>query len=408
MSILETWGCKVGERLPEQWHKFVLYVFGSKSAKDTEFESNGRIYSLSFVPVSGEDYVNIYGHDITERKLFETEMKKSEEKFRQLVGNIPEVFWMMDDMAENLIYVSPAYEKVWGRTLKSLYDDPGSWMKAIHQDERKLVSQAFGKISLSDKFDEEYRVVRPDGSMRFIHDRGFPVVGKNGEVAGWAGIAEDITEHKRSEEKLRLAESVFENSEEAIVVTDSGNRIISVNPSFAKITGYSQEEAMGKDPKAMSSGRHDREFYLEMWDSINKTGHWHGEIWDRRRNGEIYPKWLSISTVKDEKGGVANYIGIFTDITERKKAEDRLDYMAHFDVLTGLPNRLLLKDRTEQAIASSQRSKNKTGILFLDLDNFKNINDSLGHRFGDTLLQAVSKRLKDVLRELDTIARIGG
>lgn len=215
-------------------------------------------------------------------------------------------------------------------------------------------------------------------------------------------------EHKRFDEKLRLGESVFENSEEAIVVTDSGNRIISVNPSFAKITGYTQEEVMGKDPKAMSSGRHDREFYLEMWDSINNTGHWHGEIWDKRRNGEIYPKWLSISTVKDEKGGVANYIGMFADITERKKAEEKLDYMAHFDPLTGLPNRLLLKDRTEQAIAASNRSRNKAGILFLDLDNFKNINDSFGHSLGDILLHSVSERLKDVLRDSDTIARVGG
>ncbi|MEK7851666.1 MAG: EAL domain-containing protein [Deltaproteobacteria bacterium] len=207
---------------------------------------------------------------------------------------------------------------------------------------------------------------------------------------------------------FRLAKNVFENSEEAIVITDTANKIISVNPAFERITGFTPEDMMGKDPKAMSSGRHDSEFYRGMWDSINKTGHWHGEIWDRRKNGELYPKWLSISTINDEKGGVANYIGIFADITERKKAEERLDFMAHFDALTGLPNRILLKDRTEQSIASSRRSDTKTGILFLDLDHFKNINDSLGHRIGDMLLKDMAERLKGLLRESDTVARIGG
>lgn len=407
IGILDTWGCKVGERLPDQWHKFVLYAFNSKAIKDTEFESNGRIYSLTFVPISGFDYINIYGHDVTESKLFEAEMQKSEEKFRQLVGNIPEVFWMMDAGLENLIYVSPAYEKIREQTLKSLYDEPASWLEAIHPDDRERVSEAFVKMPDSGKFDEEYRVVKMDGSIRHIHNRGFPVR-ENGRVSGWAGIAEDITERKNYEERLRLAESVFENSEEAIIVTDSANRIVSVNPAFVRITGYEDKDVTGRDPKIMGSGRHGKEFFSGMWDSINKAGSWQGEIWDRRKNGELYPKWLSISTIKDEKGGVANYIGIFADITERKKAEERLDYMAHFDALTKLPNRLLLKDRAEQAITSSHRSKSKAGILFLDLDNFKNINDSFGHRFGDTLLQAVSERLKDVLRESDTIARIGG
>jgi diguanylate cyclase (GGDEF)-like protein/PAS domain S-box-containing protein len=215
-------------------------------------------------------------------------------------------------------------------------------------------------------------------------------------------------EHKRYEERLRLAENVFENSEEAIIVTDSANKIVSANPAFVRITGYKMEDVIGKDPRIMGSGKHDKEFFRGIWESLNRTGTWQGEIWDRRKNGEVYPKWLSISTVKHESGGVDKYIGIFSDISELKKAEERLDYMAHFDSLTGLPNRLLLKDRTEQSIAASLRSKNQTAILFLDLDNFKNINDSLGHNFGDALLQAVSERLKNALRKSDTIARIGG
>ncbi len=407
LSILEAWGCQAGESLPEKWRNFVLYAFNSGTSKDTEFETKENIYSLTFMPILEAGYVNIYGHDVTVSKLFEGELGKSEERFRQLVGNIPEVFWMMDAKLEEILYISPAYEKVWGREVKAIYANPTEWLDAVYPADLERVSQAFQKMPVSG-FDEEYRIVRPDGAMRWIHDRGFPVKNKNEEIYRWAGVAEDITEHRLAEERLLLSASVFESSVEGIVITDTENKVVSVNPAFTKITGFAPEEVLGKDPKIMGSGRHNSEFFKEMWSSINETGQWQGEIWDRRKNGEIYPKWLSISTAKNKKNVVVNYIGVFVDITKRKEAVEKLDLMAHFDSLTGLPNRILLKDRVEQAISASRRSERKTGVLFLDLDNFKNINDSFSHSFGDLLLHAVSERLKDVTRESDTIARIGG
>ncbi len=209
-------------------------------------------------------------------------------------------------------------------------------------------------------------------------------------------------------ERLHLSAQVFESSGEAIIITDNQNRIVSANQAFARITGYMPEEVIGRDPKLLASGRHDRAFYQNMWHAITGAGYWQGEIWDRRKNGEIYPKRLAISAVKDESGEIANYIASFSDITEHKEADERIRYMAHHDALTRLPNRTLLQDRLEQAIAAAERSKKRVGLLLLDLDRFKNINDTLGHSTGDLLLQAVAERLKGHIRDDDTLARLGG
>ncbi|HXE95136.1 MAG TPA: EAL domain-containing protein [Dongiaceae bacterium] len=222
------------------------------------------------------------------------------------------------------------------------------------------------------------------------------------------GIMRDTAERKRSEKELSLAAKVFENMGEAIAVTDADNNYISVNPAFSRITGYTPEEVIGMNPRIMASGRHDAAYFQKMWDSIIEHGYWQGEIWDRRKNGDIFPKWLSIVTVKDKKGGILNYIAVFSDISERKAADERIHFMAHYDALTGLPNRVLLHDRILQAITAAPRLGRKVAILFLDLDRFKTINDTLGHSIGDLLLQSVAERLKECTRSTDTIARLGG
>jgi diguanylate cyclase (GGDEF)-like protein/PAS domain S-box-containing protein len=231
---------------------------------------------------------------------------------------------------------------------------------------------------------------------------------KLGETNLFMGIMRDTEERKRSEKELSLAAKVFESMGEAIGVTDADNNYVSINPAFTSITGYKPEEVIGRNPRIMASGRHDAAFYQGMWDSITKGGYWQGEIWDRRKNGDIYPKWLSIVTVKDELGTVLNHIAVFSDISERKAIDERIHFMAHYDALTHLPNRVLLHDRLLQSISAAPRRNRKVAILFLDLDRFKTINDTLGHSIGDLLLQSVAERLRECIRISDTIARLGG
>lgn len=207
---------------------------------------------------------------------------------------------------------------------------------------------------------------------------------------------------------LQLAASVYAASSEGILITNANNRIISVNPAFTEITGYTAAEVIDKDPSILNSGHHNADFYLAMWQSIEATGKWNGEIWDRRKNGEIYPKWLTIDTIFNTDGSVLRRVALFTDITKKKEAENKIQHLAFYDHLTGLPNRLLFLDRLKQAMAANARSSLKGSLLFIDIDNFKNLNDTLGHDIGDLLLQQISQRLESCLRKGDTVARLGG
>ncbi|MDP2101701.1 MAG: EAL domain-containing protein [Methylotenera sp.] len=212
----------------------------------------------------------------------------------------------------------------------------------------------------------------------------------------------------RIQRKLTLDAEVFRYSREAVLVTDSNLNIISVNPAFTLITGYSADEAVGQTPKLLKSGKHELFFYQKMWAEIINAGHWQGEIWNRRKNGEIYPQWLGVSAVCSVVGQVTEYIAVFMDITEHKQTEARVEYLAHHDPLTGLPNRTLLRDRYERSIAFAQREGSMVAVLYLDLDHFKNINDSLGHPVGDKLLIETAARISGCVRDTDTVSRLGG
>jgi diguanylate cyclase (GGDEF)-like protein/PAS domain S-box-containing protein len=229
----------------------------------------------------------------------------------------------------------------------------------------------------------------------------------DGKPQHYIGVATDISEQKKAGTELRVAAIAFE-SQEGILVADAQSNILRVNHAFTEITGYSMDEIVGKNPRILSSGRHPKEFYAQMWNSLNTTGAWKGEIWNRRKNGEVYPERLTITAVKDGDGTVTHYVASLADITLRKAAEEEIRTLAFFDSLTQLPNRRLLLDRLQQALASCARSGKMGAILFIDLDNFKNLNDTLGHDFGDLLLQQVADRLVDCVREGDTVARLGG
>ena len=222
------------------------------------------------------------------------------------------------------------------------------------------------------------------------------------------GTHQDISEHKQAEEMLRLSASVFTNSYDAIMITDSENRFVDVNPAFTRITGYSREEVLGCKPSLLSSGRHDREFYAQMWRSLLERDHWRGEVWNRRKSGEVYPESLSITCVRDDRKQVIHHVALFSDISRLQAHADELDRIAHFDPLTGVPNRRLLDDRLKHAIAHAERSGQALAVCMLDLDGFKPINDQFGHEAGDHLLIEIVSRLQSMLRKVDTVARLGG
>lgn len=208
--------------------------------------------------------------------------------------------------------------------------------------------------------------------------------------------------------RLDLFGRMFHSSGEGILITDAHRRIVAVNPAFTDITGYTAEEAIGNDPKLLRSGTQSAEFYREMWSSIDTTGQWHGEIWNRKKSGVVYPQWLAIGVVKNHKGEVLNYIALFSDITKRKEAEQRIEFLAHYDSLTKLPNRALFADRLGQELLAAHRSGKRAALMFLDLDKFKTINDTMGHLAGDQLLQSVAQRLLSCIRQTDTVCRQGG
>jgi diguanylate cyclase (GGDEF)-like protein/PAS domain S-box-containing protein len=233
------------------------------------------------------------------------------------------------------------------------------------------------------------------------------VKSEGGAVTHYVGAEIDITERKKAETELRLAAACFE-SQEAIVITDADGVILRVNPTFTEITGYTAEEVVGRNPRILKSDRHNTDFYRRMWEAINNTGKWQGEIWDRRKNGEAYPKWLTISAVKNDSGKVTHYIGVHYDITQRKQAEEKIHGLAFLDQLTGLANRFSLHERLAQALGMAQRNNRQLALMLIDLDNFKTINDTLGHPIGDQLLIQVAQRLAGSVRQSDLVARLGG
>jgi diguanylate cyclase (GGDEF)-like protein/PAS domain S-box-containing protein len=218
----------------------------------------------------------------------------------------------------------------------------------------------------------------------------------------------EIAERVRAEEGLRLSAKVFENTVEGVIITDRDTRILAVNRAFTQVTGYELEELKNLTPRILQSGRHDAQFYAEMWTSLKQSGQWVGEIWNKRKNGEIFPERLTIGVVKDTVGGIGHYVGVFSDITDIKRSQERLDFLAHHDMLTNLPNRLMFNHHLRQNIALAKRNRRQLAVMFIDLDHFKNVNDTLGHELGDELLKKIAEVLDAHVRKSDILARIGG
>ncbi|PHS25757.1 MAG: bifunctional diguanylate cyclase/phosphodiesterase [Methylophaga sp.] len=221
-------------------------------------------------------------------------------------------------------------------------------------------------------------------------------------------LKREINSHKKTAKKLRITSQIFNNSNDGIVITSANKVIIDVNPAFCNITGYSREQVIGKNPRILSSGKQGRDFYINMWQQLDKKGYWQGEIWNRKKGGELYAEILSITALKDDQANVINYVGLFTDITQLKDQQQQLDLMAHYDLLTGLPNRILFADRFHQAVHHSKRTNTQLAICLFDLDNFKPVNDNFGHEVGEQILVEVASRITACIREEDTVSRRGG
>ncbi len=249
----------------------------------------------------------------------------------------------------------------------------------------------------------EWRLLRKDGSWLPVE-----ISAKILSGGRWQAFVRDVSERRHADAQLRLAAAVFDCTQEGIIVTDAQRRILKVNRAFSTISGYPAEEVLGREPSLQQSGRHDAHFYARMWQTLSSTGQWQGEVWNRRKNGEVYPAWENISQIKNAAGEVSHYVAILSDITPIKAAEAQLHHLAHHDPLTGLPNRLLFASGLRLSIARSERQRQRFALLFIDLDRFKRINDSLGHAAGDELLVEVARRLRGIVRGEDAVARLGG
>ncbi len=287
--------------------------------------------------------------------------------------------------------------------------DGKEYVELVHPNEREAGRKNMRALLNSQvQFVEVERCYwRADQSEFWGHLTGQRFIDANGEDRGLVGVIADVTQRRQAEAELHIVATAFE-SQQGIAITDANRTILRVNKAFTEITGYTSAEAVGQNPSLLSSGRHDAVFYAAMWDAIARAGKWQGEIWNRHKSGDVFPEWLTITAVKNGEGPVTHYVATFSDITDRKADEEKIKTLAFYDPLTSLPNRRLLMDRLEQALAACNRHNRNGALLFVDLDNFKTINDTLGHDKGDLLLQQVAKRLTLCIREGDTVARLGG
>jgi diguanylate cyclase (GGDEF)-like protein/PAS domain S-box-containing protein len=346
--------------------------------------------------------------DITERKHSEAEAMELNRDFVSFLENTSD-FIYFKDKDSRFRFASQTLAHITGhahwRDMTGKHDlevFPPETAKIYYEEELPIFQGGKPLINQVDPY------LDAAGSRGWVSTSKWPLFDPDGNVEGLFGISRDVTVHKLNEEKLELAASVFHNSREGITITGTDGTIIDVNEAFTQITGYSRAEVLGQNPRMLSSGRHNAAHYANMWQCLISKGHWYGEIWNRRKNGEVYAEMLTITTVRDPQGEPKHYVALFSDITTAKEHEQQLEHIAHYDALTSLPNRVLLADRLKQAMLQVQRRAQRLAVVYLDLDGFKAVNDLHGHEAGDHLLMALAVRMKAALREGDTLARIGG
>ena len=405
--------------LPEHWKEAYRRAFDgevSRSEEEVFVRADGQELWLRWEVRPGEtsrgrvDSIVVFTEDITERKRGELRLREAEQRWKFAIDGSDLGLWDWNVPAKT-VFFSSRWKAMLGYTEEEIGNDLSEWESRVHPDDlpRAMKAVTAHLAGQTEFYASEHRVRCKDGRWKWILDRGKVVEREaGGQAQRMIGTHTDLTVLKEREEALALNADVFRNSSEGIVVCDADNRIVSINRAFTEITGYAAEDVIGRDPRLLTSGRQDRAFYRDMWQQILESGRWQGEIWNRRKNGDVYLEWLTINVARDSDGKAAHYYAIFSDITQRRQTEARISHMTHHDALTDLPNRVLLRDRIEHAIRQAEREQGTLAVLFLDLDRFKNVNDSLGHRVGDALLIEVARRICSTVRHQDTVSRAGG
>ena len=415
----------------EHWHRFLSDTLAHRGAQAGELSlqlADGAVIDTHFncqtvQTAAGECVLRIALTDISELKRVARELSDCGRGAgsADAIGSqatVPDDNWLRGVIEQSLAgiyliqggrfaYANQGFADIFG------YDSPGEIIGRVSvgdlivPEDREKVAENIRRRTEGQVPEMRYTFtgLRKDGSRVEVevHGRRMEFEGRPAVI----GVILDISDRKQAEQQLRIAATAFE-AQEGMMVTDANAVVLRINEAFTAITGYAASEIVGRTPRVLSSGRHDRAFYASMWANIHAKGTWQGEIWDRRKNGEVFPEWITITSVRNPEGKVTNYVATFTDITERKAAESEIEYLAFYDQLTRLPNRRLLLDRLQQALAASARSGAEGALLFIDLDNFTDLNYTLGHEKGDLLLKLVAERLSDCVRDGDTVARLGG
>lgn len=348
-------------------------------------------------------YFTCFIMDISKQIDLKQEIIVQEEKFRILYEEVPYAYQSLDKNG-----IIRDVNKKWLELTGYKKDEViGNKFASFLKDDEKILKTNFERF-LKNKYikDVRYSLIKKDKSSILVSFEG--KISNIKDQIRTHCILQDITDKVKIDKKLKLSDIVFENTTEGIIITNCKNKIVSINKAFTKITQYTKIDVYGKNPEIFKSGKHHKQFYKNMWENIEEHGFWKGEIWNRKKNGEVYAEWLNISTVTNDKNEITNYVAIFSDITKIKDSAARIEYLAHHDPLTDLPNRLLLHARLENSLERAAEEQKRLAVLFIDIDNFKLVNDSYGHSVGDKIISLVANRLKKNIRKNDTIARIGG
>ncbi|NJO17363.1 MAG: PAS domain S-box protein [Thioploca sp.] len=351
-------------------------------------------------------YVIATGIDITERKRTEQALARTLAEQKVILDNSPVGIAFLGE-GQRFVRVNRKLEEIFGYTELELQNQTARMLYSTNGENTELGTEVFPLLTKKDTYETEQLMRRQDGSWfwcRFL----IKAVDPEDLSKGYIWNLEDVTNQKQAEENLRLSAKVFETTTEGILVTDADTRVIMVNPAFTTITGYTLVEILGKKPSFLHSGRHPLDFYKRMWKTLLTDGKWQGEIWNRRKNGEFYVEWAAIAAIRDTHQQIVQYVSVFSDITERKRAEEMIWHQANYDTLTNLPNRIFFIDCLARALLMAKRQQQQIAVMFIDLDRFKWVNDTLGHEAGDQLLQETAQRLRTCIRDSDTIARLGG